>query len=129
MEKPLFHIRSEEIIQKIVFVVIPSDSRHADGACPEYRRRRRCARERSARGKAGREDKTRGERTHTAPARIINTVAVAEQSGALNGASLKRTSSSDKQAERSGARRCARSARSAKKAGASPAFPQLVVEK
>ncbi len=46
----VFHIPSEEIIQKIVFVVIPSDARRADGARPEYRRRRRCARGRSARG-------------------------------------------------------------------------------
>lgn len=71
----------------------------------------------------------RGERTHTAPARIINTQAVAERCGALNGANDNETLSSDKQAERCGARKCARSARSAKKAGASPAFPQLYVEK
>lgn len=86
MWKSLFSTFGARKLYKTQKSLIASDAKRADGAREEYSRRGRCTRERSASRRKGKRNNTRGERTRTAETRVINTVAVAEHSGALNGA-------------------------------------------
>ena len=86
MWKSLFSTFGARKLYKTQKSLIASDAKRADGAREEYARRGRCTRERSAQEQHRKRNKTRGERTRTAETRVINAVAVAEQSGALNGA-------------------------------------------
>jgi hypothetical protein len=78
--KPLFNMARPGIIQNSK-VILFNFSRH--GHWPEYSRRGQWTRERSAREHPAGKNTTRGERTATGEARILNTVALAERSEAL----------------------------------------------
>lgn len=117
--KPLFNMARPGIIQNSKEILF-NFSRH--GQRPKYYRRGQWTRERSAREHRAGRHTTRGERTATGEARIINMVAVAEQSGALNGA-LREYSFIIQLNKRSGAdARCAdaRGARSNKRENTRP---------